>query len=98
MPAIPKSEAAEKLARAVEAASSDDLVDIYTELFPEKVLPQSSEANLPVEITSYIRAKIEPEEIVDLWHVVFPADRNVCYDEEERVVRYDLQEPWYAER
>jgi hypothetical protein len=98
MPAIPKSEAAEKLARAVEAASSDDLVDIYTELFPEKVLPQSSEANLPVEITSYIRAKIEPEEIVDLWHVVFPADRNVCYDEEEGVVRYDLQEPWYAER
>jgi hypothetical protein len=98
MPAIPKSEAAEKLAQAVESASSDDIVDIYTELFPEKVLPQSSDANLPVEITSYIRAKIEPEEIVDLWNVVFPADRNVCYDEVEGVVRYNQEEQWYAER
>ena len=99
MPTIRRSEAAEKLAVAVEAASPDDLLEIYAELFPERDRPhgRASDALLG-EITSYVRTKIEPEEIVDLWNVVFPADRNVYYDEEEGVVVYNQEEPWYAGR
>ena len=99
MPAIRKGEAAEKLALAVEAASSEDLVDIYAELFPEKAFPKPAAAKTLVgEIVSYIRTKIEPEEIVDLWNVVFPRDRNVYYNELDEVVVYNQEEPWFAER
>ena len=80
MPTIQKSEAAEKLARAVEGASSDNLVEIYTELFPEKNPPDVSGARekmVAAQLAQPIREGLEPEEIIDLWSVVFPADRRV---------------------
>lgn len=47
------------------------------------------------EIARRVREGLEAEEIVDLWNVVFPEDRQVWYDEEvnsicynEEVVRY----------
>jgi hypothetical protein len=99
MPAIPKKEAMEKLAQAVGGASFDYLAAFYDELFPEKALPKAATAKVLVdEITSYIRTKIEPEELVSLWHVAFPADRHVHYDEEEGMIRYNEEEPWYTER
>jgi hypothetical protein len=102
MSGIKKSEAIEKLALAAESASSaDDIVEIYGELFPGKGLPDVSGAKtkaLAVELARHIRSGIEPEELVDLWNVVFPADRNVYYDEEHDVVRYNEEVPWHAER
>ncbi len=99
MPSIHINKAKEKLARAAEGASSDNLVEIYGELFPEKVPPKASAAiTLVGEIASYIRTKIEPEELVDLWNVVFPTDRVDYYDEVEGVVIYNQEEPWYADR
>lgn len=101
MPAIKKSDAIEKLALAAESASrADDLVEIYAELFPGRGLPNVAGAKakaLAVELARHIRSGIEPEEVVDLWNVVFPADRNVYYDEEHEVVRYNEEVPWYAE-
>jgi len=101
MPAIKKSEAIEKLAIAAESASSaDDLVEVYAELFPERGLPDVAGVKakaLAVDLARHIRSGIEPEEVVDLWNVVFPADRNVYYDEEDDVVRYNEEVPWYAE-
>ena len=38
MPAISRSETGERLARAVEKASSEDLIEIYAELYPEVAL------------------------------------------------------------
>ena len=35
------------------------------------------------EIARQIRGGLEAEEIVDLWNVVFPEDRNVWYNPEE---------------
>lgn len=101
MPAVQKSEAVEKLARAVEAASSDALIEIYAELFPRDGLPDVSgakAATVASELARHIRSGLEPEEITDLWSVVFPADRRVHYDEEEGVIRYNEEESWYAER
>ena len=80
---------------------ADDLLEIYAELFPGRPLPNVAGAKakaLAVELARHIRSGIEPEEVVDLWNVVFPADRNVYYDEEHEVVRYNEEEPWYAER
>jgi len=56
------------------AASSDDLVQIYTELHPANPLPDVTGAKaelLAKELAAHIRAGIEPEEVVDLWKV-FP--------------------------
>ncbi len=100
MSAIRKSEAVEKLAAAVSTASCDTLAEIYTELFPERQAPDVSGARgkaVTEELVRYVRNGLEPEEIVALWNVVFPADRHVHYDEEQDVIRYNEEEPWYAE-
>lgn len=99
MPAISKSEAVERLAQAVEAATSDDLVDIYAELFPDRsrLRPADAEKRRG-EIAEYVRTKMEPEELVDLWNVVYPTHRNVYYDDADGLLCYNQEEPWYAGR
>ena len=100
MPAIPKNEAVERLAKAVEKASSADLVEIYAELNPEKPRLDADSMNaafLAKEIAAHIREGIEPEEVVDLWNVVFPTDRDVYYNEEDGTLRYNERRLRYAE-
>jgi hypothetical protein len=100
MPAIPMKEAVERLARAVEEASSEDLVQYYAELYPEKPLPDVSGVNAAVLATvmaAHIREGIEPEEVVDLWYVIFPTSRNVCYDVEDGTLRYNEMRLNYVE-
>ena len=100
MPVIRKNEAIEKLARAVEGASSDSLVEIYTELFPEKIAPDTTgmeRTAVAIQLGEYIRNGLEPEEIVDLWNVVFPEDRNVWYEEESSTIRYNEEMAGYAD-
>jgi len=99
MPAIQKSEAVERLARAIESASSDILADIYTELFPEREAPDVSGGKgkaVAEGLARHVREGLEPQEIIDLWNVVFPADRHVHYDDENGVIRFNEGEPWYA--
>lgn len=101
MPAIPLKDAMEQLALAVEKAAPEDLVEIFAELFPAKSPPDVSEtksAAVALELARHIRTGIEPEEVVDLWNVVFPSARNVYYDEEDRALRQDEQELRYAEQ
>jgi hypothetical protein len=86
MPALSTKEATETLAQVVEKAKQSTLGEIYAELFPEKpasTLPSAA------DIAQYIRAGLEVEEIVDLWNVVFPRDRNVRYDEETKEIHYN---------
>ena len=99
MPAIPKREAVDKLARIVETASCNDLADVYAEIFPDKprLRPADAEERRG-ESVEYVRTKMEPEEMVDLWNVVFPAHRNVYYDDADGLLCYDQEEPWYAGR
>jgi hypothetical protein len=84
MPTLTKVEATEKIATAVEKAPTDELVEIYAELFPER---PSTPAPLAGEIAGHIRHGLLAEEIVDLWNVVFPEDRNGWYDEEDNTIR-----------
>jgi hypothetical protein len=97
MPAISTTEAIEKLAQAVEKACSSDLPEIYSELYPTKSFP-TDRGPTAMDLAAIIRAGIEPELIVDLWHVIFPTARKVYFDEEENVVRYNESEARYADR
>lgn len=99
MSAIRKSEAIERLAHAVDKASSQDLADIYAELFPDRSRLHSTDAEKRRgEVIEFVRMKMEPEEMVDLWNVVFPSHRNVYYDDADGLLCYNQEEPWYAGR
>jgi hypothetical protein len=86
MPEIPTAEAAETLASRVEKARPGDLAEIYSELFPETPLPTPLAAS---DIAKLIQSGLEPEELVDLWNIVFPKDRNVWYNEETKTIFYN---------
>ena len=94
MPALCRTEAAEKLARVVERAEGGELAEIYAELFPERAVPASLAAS---DLARHVRRDLEAEEIVDLWNVVFPADRNVWYDEESDALHYNEEMAGYAD-
>lgn len=101
MATLSMREAKEKLAHAVEVACCDRLAEIYEELFPEKSAPEVSgaeERTLANQLAEHVRSHLEPEEVIDLWNVVFPTDRQVHYDEEGDLIRYHEGEPWYAGR
>lgn len=87
-------DAIEKLADAVEDARPGILADIYAELFPEEPVATRPSAS---DLAEHVRAGLEAEEIVDLWNVVFPADHNVRYDEEEELIRYNDEAISFAE-
>lgn len=86
MPVLSMSEAVEKLAKAVEKARPSTLREVYSELFPDKA---PTAPPYSCELVRHVRDGLEAEEIVDLWNVVFPADRNVRYDEESKSIRYN---------
>jgi hypothetical protein len=93
MPALSRDEAAEKLAEGVEKAKPSNLAEIYAELFPEKPF---TTVPLASDIAKQIRGGLEAEEIVDLWNVVFPEDRNVWYDEEANAIHFNEEMAGYA--
>ncbi len=94
MPTLGKNQAAEKLAEVVEKAQATALAEIYAELFPEKPMAAALSA---ADLARHIRSGLDAEEIVDLWNVVFPGDRNVWYDEQEDKIHYNEEALGYAE-
>ncbi len=94
MPALSTNEAAERLAKGVEKAKQTALSEIYAELFPEKPAAAALSA---ADLAQHVRSGLEAEELVDLWNVVFPADRNVWYDEEDEKIHYNEEAVGYAE-
>jgi hypothetical protein len=94
MPTVSKNEAAEKLALVVETAKPTDLGEIYAELFPEKLATTPLSAG---DLARHIRNGLAAEEIVDLWNVVFPADYNVWYNEEDNEIHYNEEVVGYAD-
>lgn len=94
MPALSTNEAAERLAMVVEKARPTTLTEIHAELFPEKPAVAAPSA---AELARHVRSGLDAEELVDLWNVVFPADRNVWYDEEDKIIHYNEEALGYAE-
>ena len=71
---------------------ADDLLQVYNELFPEEPASESRASGdvalLFEPIVEHIRHGLEPEEVVDLWNVVFPRDRAIYFDEEDKLLHY----------
>jgi hypothetical protein len=93
MTTITKQQAFQRLKEAVNKAHSDDLVEIYNELFPEQPVTEDQANDTPsilvTKILTHIESGLEVEEILDLWNVVFPAHSGVWFDEEEGLIHYD---------
>jgi hypothetical protein len=91
VPAITKKKAVEALTAEAARAHTDDLVEIHNELFPEE--PTTEQAanedldGLRAKVLSHMKS-LEIEEILGLWGVVFPQDRQVWYDEEKKEFNY----------
>ena len=100
MPSISKNEADKRLTREIEQLEIDDLVEVYNELFPEEDVTLGDNAvgrdTLATAIRDYICQGLQSEEIVDLWNVVFPKDRNVWFDDAEDTLRFN-EEPGHFE-
>lgn len=93
MPTMMKQQAIDRLRQAIASAHPDDLVEIYSELFPGEPAghggTNEDPAALAREIAAHIEGGLEVEEILDLWNVVFPAHRGIWYDDEEGLIHYD---------
>ncbi len=92
MATITKRQAVDRLTQAISEAHPDDLVEIYNELFPEKPTTEDEAKEAPSslvkKIVAHIGGGLEVEEIIDLWHVIFPKHRRVWFDEDEGVLHY----------
>jgi len=93
MPALSTNEAAERLAKVVEKAKPTALAEIYAEIYPEK---PANGALVAADLAQHVRNGLEAEELVDLWNVVFPADRNVWYDEQDEKIHFNEEALGYA--
>jgi hypothetical protein len=94
MPTFTMAKAKEKLARAVQKASPEQLEVFHDEMFPYQPIPSPVPAE---KLVRYVRDELEPSSAVDLWHVVFPEDRNIWYDEEEEVIHVNGEPLRYLE-
>jgi hypothetical protein len=92
MATITKRQAVDRLTEAVKEAPPDDLVEIHNELFPEKPTTEDEAKEGPFalveKIVAHIDNGLEVEEILDLWHVIFPKHRRVWFDEDEGLLHY----------
>ncbi len=94
MPSLSIVEASDRIAAGIEKATATDLLEIRAELFPEG--SHSSEPSA-ADLAKQVRQGLEPEELVDLWNVVFPEDQNVWYDEEGEKIHFNEESVGYAE-
>ncbi|MGE3804130.1 MAG: hypothetical protein AB7K24_05590, partial [Gemmataceae bacterium] len=87
MPDITMATALKTLTRRVERELDvDELLEVYHELFPEaspRAAAEFSEDSAPlvVPIVNFIHSGLAPEELVDLWSLVFSEHRDVWYNE-----------------
>ncbi len=90
MAAIAREEAVGMLKQAIGQFQADDLREVYNELFPEKpVSEEETRKDAPLvekHVLQHIDHGLEIQEILDLWRVVFPKDRNVFYDDDTATV------------
>lgn len=95
MPTITIEAAVERIVSQIQPLGRDDLVEVYNEVFPHESVAMDDEiedARLLTEVMNHVQEGLEVEEVIDLWNVVFPQDRNVWYDEEATNIRYN-EEP-----
>jgi len=92
MATITMTQAVARLTQAVALARPDDLAEIFNELFPERPTTEdeatADPSSLRKKVLAHIDRGLEVQEILDLWHVIFPMHRRVWFDEDEGVIHY----------
>jgi hypothetical protein len=88
MSEIAVSEATLKLSDAIRGMGENDLIEVYGELFPEQPTPEGGIESTKEKVFDYLHHGLEIEEVLDLWNVVFPKDREVHYDEEDQMIHF----------
>jgi hypothetical protein len=94
MATVTREQAVDLLTKQVEEHFGvDELLEVHNELFPDEPFTEEEahEDCIPLveRIVDHLNGGLEPEEIVEVWSLIFPRHRNVWYDEEEERFHYN---------
>lgn len=96
MATITKDQAVRRITESVPKLPLEDLVEVYNDIFLEERATEEevrkNRNSIQNRIDDHIRRGLEIEEILDLWRVFFPQDRNVFYDDETNTIHLDEKE------
>jgi hypothetical protein len=84
--------AVNRLNTRIKTLNRDDLLEVYNELFPAKPIHDGSVMDRGAildQILDHVHHGIDPEEIVDLWNVVFPGEQSLEFDSEARELVFE---------
>jgi hypothetical protein len=102
MPVISIDAAIERLTRIVEDKfGPDELLEVYNELFDaDHFSPEVAHANptqISEQLVDHINASLDPEDLLRVWNLICPHDRQVWYDEDKQMFHYNEVEKQVAE-
>jgi hypothetical protein len=102
MATVTREQAVDLLTKQVEEHFGvDELLEVDNELFPDEpfTAEEAHEDYFPLvkRIVDHLKGGLEPEEIVEMWSLIFPRHRNVWYDEEDERFHYNESKPTPAE-
>jgi hypothetical protein len=102
MATVTREQAVDLLKKQVEEHFGvDELLEVYNELFPDEPFTEEEahkdDTSLVERIVDHLKGGLEPEEIVEVWSLIFPRHRHVWYDEEEERFHYHESKPTLAE-
>jgi hypothetical protein len=103
MAEIARDQAVQRLVHEVASLRPDDLAEVYNELFPSQPATEEQarqdRSRLLDRIAEHIRRGLQPEEIVALWHLIFPRNWMVHFDDETNTIQYrdEAQPAEYAD-
>jgi hypothetical protein len=94
MPVVTEEQALELLTNGVqEKLPPVEVLEVYNEVFPEdrytEEQARQDPSRLKERLVQRIHSGLGIDEVIDLWGVVFPRDRNVWYNEEEERIHYN---------
>src|SRR5258708_4068202 len=94
MAQITKKQAVDRIKGSIRKLPADDMQEVYGELFPLAPAPsEQGVTSIQKRVDDYIQRGLGVEDILALWRVMFPNDRNVYYDEDTGTIRVNEERP-----
>jgi hypothetical protein len=95
MPMVTKAEAVQRITDEFKKFTDEDWVDVFNELFARRMVKGQPSArkmqSIRKEVVDHVEQGLEVDDILSLWHIMFPKCRNREYDEEADTLSYDDQ-------
>jgi hypothetical protein len=97
MPAVTPARALELMAQEVrERFGADEVLEVYNELFPRdrRTGEHAPDGSVPLvqRLVDHINSRVELDEIMELWRLIFLNYRNVWYNEIDDQIEYTEEE------